>query len=1695
MAYRYITYPIKDLGAGIDQQSAENQIQEGYCETILNADPEPMGYIAKRLGYQRHCGQLPVRVTKVEYSDDSTNNLCFFLDSAIDISSINLLNTRRVPLVVQGKTSSENTANVGDFPNDSNSVKYYATFDADVEKNFSTGTNTLEDDGVGSDDIFVHTSRRLNSVDRDNEVFIPSDVTIDTTDSSIDIDYTNNTGSAFEGYVYISRKSASTGTTYISSKTTPISIATGTSTTTITTATHGLSNFNIDTRIYRVSGTDYIEITADEVKIAANGDVSFEITNNTGSAFDAIFYITAYPAANTKFGTIVNGTTDTITITGLTQDFIGAVVYLEETVGGTKREVIPDSISVDSSTNTATITFTNNTGSNTNFFVYWEEIEITSNKLCVTGSTISTANQFTDTNPQLTIWGLDHEAIYGTASNAARPGWVTHLDSYKSEGDNRLIAGLGGNIFTETSDSTNYLLPTLYPNINGRASTDVNVGPTFFETSETPSRTRGYIKSDNVVSNKIDVTSIEYVSGNSVKYTITDSTLTYSASPVSLISTTSNIEDYLTITNAAHPKHNGTFKITAVALPTATSIEITVENTNVNCADFDESNTSATAGIFTDQITQTATSEFLTDDVLSSDLFEFSKNYKVTGTATTTTVVDNITTEFLIPGGLLLVARRTGRVLPLRDINGTGSVTNLVVNDSLTRTELNRKLTVKYINSRANESISITGDGTTATLTLSTSETTSYAVGQTFLLRQAGAYTGEQIITALTGTSTFQFASKSTASESGTLVGYTATLDESLTLEDSIDNSIVYSVNCRWAPVEVPTDSFTQTKATYVQHLDAKSYSQQDYLRSVMVSNNMYLTNGSDEVFKYDGTNIYRAGLFRWQPHLFITTTTSPASGGKVNYTPTEAAISAFTANKATVGRGEESQFSIGQKVRDNNSNDYVITDLYDDGTNGIIRVDGTIQGGATSFKELGLLRYYFRLNAVDANGNIVASAVTGSEDTTIEIEESSQIKIRLIGLPAWHIYDYDRLEVEVYRTDVNSEAPYYKLITIPMSFNAADGYIDFIDDKSDEVLRDFDVVNSAFFGGTSIGTQFSEPMRAKYITSAGNRLVLANLTDYPELDIKYEHSEALTISDLDGGRYFFRKDNTDVGTSSNLTDRQGYEFVDTATSAITPATDITNNSGTSFTIADAGHSVTAGQWVYLYHTSLTGENSLEYAGWWKVESVVASTSFTINHVHESGYTPSAIDIDSYVVATQAADVPVFLGTDGNYEQSGYNPSSSEDYTENALIRLANAINVSMRNTNSPWMIAGAGGDFGVDQLVIRQPRVESSKILEVELPTFSGYNIFVQQVKRTTGEQVSASTRLYPSRLIVSGNNYPEIFDNPREIIDSLSNSAIDVNSADGEQITGVIPFFGESAFGAAQKDGILVVFKEASIYLVNIAQKEAGQNPIQKLESQGLGCTAPYSIAVTRDGVIFANRSGIFKLTRDLRIEYVGQKVERLWETDVNLDQLDEAVGHHYAVGRQYKLSYPTTSATENSKVFVYNHTREYSGQSRQGSWTQYTNHSATGWANLLSDAYFSTTGGAVMLIRNTGDVSDFRDDDAAISMEVIFRATDFGDAGIRKAISHLTAHFRNKGTMNGTKLFSAMDLETALTELDSFKILNETEKVFSVQFSIDRRKGIYFQIKMTNSAIDEPVELTSMDIRVSGLSDKGTTQAAST
>jgi hypothetical protein len=1725
MAIQYVSIPHGDLGGGIDQLSPENKLAEGKSEFLVNTDPKPEGYLVKRTGYQGHGGQLPVRVSKIKYTSDATNNICFFFDSAIDISSIDLSSLRSTPVVVYGRTAE---AQAGDFTN-TDSVHYYSGFTADERRVFQTGSNSFSAvEALGTQHTWVFTSQSSNVTSNDNEIIGVDTISLDKVTGNVTIDYNNQSGSSFNGFLYYKDVTPTPGSSYWGSNVgsnLTFTVPVGTTTFSIPASTHSLDNFNIGVRVFKDNTTAWEEITPDIVVLNTDGSIDITLTNNDASSFDAIASLITFPVTQFVTGTVPGiasapNNTATITIPGLTTDFLSCVVYLEQTLGGAREQVLPDTITIDSATKTATLTFTNTTTADANFYVFWESLVLTSNKLCVTGATITGGQQYEDDLPQLTIWGLDHTLIYGENTGSSRPGWVTHIDSYRSVGETRLVSGLGGNLFDlrERSEiATDYLVPLLYPNLRGRVATTTDMGPAFFDATDSPTRTRGYVQFSGGGEGWAQVTDITWVSGNQVKYTLNCPNLSITGTLSSIIDSS----DQLTVEQAGYSVNNGIFDVISVSNPSTDVIEVVIENTERDSADFDETDCGAEAGVFTDRVTLLATSPFIEGDTISASTFTESTSIACLASSGTTLFISGVTERINLPSGLRLTGARTSSVIPLRELDETASVQYVVRGDMLAYLGTERELKVKYVHADSDRALTIDADGQVATATLGSGDTTSLWVGQKVLIIQAGAASGVHTITDIPSGDSFTFdLAESLSGQAGTLLGKTVQIDEEFSWEDSSDSTITVQVARRWIPVEAPDDSFDLTPGTHYRYLDTNNYGDQPYLRSVMVADNMYFTNGDDEVYKYDGTSIYRAGLIRWQPQAFVTLDTSPSTGGTITLNLPTTTPSAVNQNVFTVPIGDELKFRIGQTIRHANTSgfeDYLIENIYDDGTGGFIQVQTSTTitlGTSPSLTRVALYKYYFRLNAVDANQNVVASAVTGLDDFNVQVAQSTQVRIRLTGLPAWDVYDYSRLEVQIYRTKLNGVAPFYRLTSLPLSFNSDDGYIDYIDTDADDVLRDLDEVNTALLGA-EVGLAWEAPLRAKYITSAGNRLVLGNLKDNPRLDIQVvDTGTRLTKSSFNGQRWLFRKDNTDVGTSTDMLSRAGYQLRNAGAVTITPNTDIATTAGTDFTITSAAHGLVAGDWVYLFRNVVADGTEVRFAGWWQVASADATT-FTINY---SGAPAAATadDVNRFLPATLSGDIPVWIGEDGNLGMFNGNIDDTVFPYEGVTVRrLAMAINASMRKVDTtiadfegfvPWMIAEAGASFQFGQLVVSQPKAVDT-FLEVQLPTFSGMNIFVNQVKRTTGAQASAQVKLLPSRIIVSYPNYPEIFDAPLATVDSQSVSAIDVNPADGQEITGIIPFFGESAFGAALQDGVVVVFKTNSIYLVNLAAKAAGQNAVQKIESQGLGCTAPYTIAPSRNGIMFANESGIYMLGRDMQITYKGRYLERYWRNSVDRSRLPEMTGHYYSNGNQYKLSCPEKTDSQNDKVLVYDTVREYTADGfREGSWTTYDNHPAIGWANLETDAFFASTKGEVYLLRRTGLVSDFRDDSEAISMVATLRAMDFGDAAIRKAIAHIMVQYRTIADAGGIGFLTAADLTEAFEAADQVEISlpqdNEdglsddaAVKVATIRYSIDRRKLSYVQVQVTDSNIDEPVEVAAITYRVGGMNEKGTTQAAST
>lgn len=1721
MAINYTTVDENDFGQGIDARSGENQLNPGFVQDLLNGDIVEKR-ARQRTGYQGYSGNLPVRVLSFEYRD-TLNQLCMNLDGSIDLGSY-----RSTPLVISGRSS--NVSSGGPFLNTTNNTKYYSGFLVPTRKVMVATASAppyesiaipAEEHSLPTSDMFVSITEATNSTDRSYQAAIPHDVIIDLVSNDIDIQYQNSTGTDRDVFVFYKDKQAVVGSSYVA---TLSHTGSGSESFSISAGTHALTNFNIIAQCQQDLGTEVAIVKPDSLVIEPDGDVVVSLNASSATTFYVL--LSAADITNQVTGNVSGNSTGAIVLTGLTSPWLFYGIYLELTAGGDKELVYPDNITYDEGSQTATIEFQNNSSVARNFVCYYEYGVTRSNQICVTDASITI--DATDVEPQLTIWGLDHAFLYGDAAQD-RAGWVSHIDTYRSTQEQRLVAGLGGNLFdsrTYEEAGSDYLYAQLYPNLRNRTAVASTLGPLFFDTGETPARTRGYILSDNSGTNWALISAVEYDSGNGwTKYTVSlpskqilDSTGT--ATPLtSVISTTSGLEDWLTVQDMSYSRHNGTFRIRQVQDGT-NQILIWVENSS-NSADYNDMNTGGEAAVFTDQLTLLTTSQFLPGDSVQNAAIspdEFICN--AVSSSGTTLVLDGLMSRLDIAPGLTTVGERTSSVVPLRSAqpSASNSVTNLVVGDMLSYSEggFERLLRVLYINPDQDRTVSISGDGEIATVTLGSGDTSYLTVGKRISLTQAGVYSSHFIVNSILSSTEFTILSENATVVTGaTLQGKTAELDEELTWSDSTDDSLLLRIESRLIPIEAPEDSYGLTPSTYIHYLNSGDYDFQPFLRSCMVQNNLYLTNGQDDVLKYDGTNNYRAGLFPWQPGLFLTQDTGATAKIIVDNPSTNP--DSVLDNIFKVPLGDENKFPIGFRIRHSYTggfNDYTVLNTYVDNTHGYVKVQRTstspiVLGASHALTLMSVRRYYYRLNAVDANNNIVASAVTGSQDHIVELAQDAAVNHKVVGLPAWGVYDYDRLEVEIYGTKLNSPAPFYKLTTLQMSFDNGEGYINYTDSFSDSDLIELDVINTALLGA-ELGLNWEQPLRAKYTTSIGGSLVLGNMRDYPELDLQIIASGAVSNTTYTGKRFLLRKQNTDAGTTTSMPLRAGYELRSVASSAAVSGA--TGTAGTSFLVTVTNTAV-AGDWVYLHWSTvaLTGR-SLKYAGWWQISAATGS-NITINFPEADAGTITSSVPDKALFATDPTDIPVPLGVDGNM---GMVNGDSFDLFDVGR-RLSMAINASMRMVDTsisgmdsfrPWLTARGGNDVGkAGRVIIRQPYA-SNDMLELLLPSsFIGggfsFDVFVNEIRRSAGAQVSASTKLFPSRITVSYENYPELFDNPTSILDTESDSAIDINASDGQEITGIIPFFGESAYGAAQQAAVLVVFKQYSIYLVDINEKRAGRNAVQRIETEGLGCTAPYSIAVTKNGIIFANESGIYCLRRNQTIEYIGQFMERNWTERVNLDQLAIAQGHHYGVGRTYKLSVPLDGDTSNSEVYVYNHTGEK--ERGIGSWGRYDNHPATGWANLAANAFFGSTKGRVFSLRNTGTESDFRDDSAPITFRLDTRAMDFGNSNIRKVLDKVIAKYRTMARNTGTVLYCSIDTSETYTETTPIVIPkpkqvtgldDETSQaIFTVSHSVKERRGTYFSIRIENTLKDQNVEVAGIGCRVGGLEAAGIIEAEAT
>ncbi len=1641
------------LGKGIDARNAENQLNPGYWESLINADSDG-DIVKKRRGYQQLGGYLPFRVNSVEWTYDGggpSGELCFNLADYVDLAR-----SVSSPIVVRGSNNSG--TNFHDFSTNPSSPdeQYYSGFTVPIRNTGGTPV-TIDAGKHGHSSWLMHAEviESLSNSDLSSSLFIEDTLDVNFTDAT---DPNTLTSSVIDttqavSFIHISAAANTLGSNnyYPNAGGVPVfSTSPGGdfSFPTLDISNTTLNSTNLIVSVYQKDGLSVEKVRPDDILITGT-DLDISLSNTPVGA-EYIYVVSTVDNEDVTAGQ-VTAAVQQVVIPSNNPFTIFNIYTLD---GNTREFVIPDSIVYDDEDKEFVLTF--QTSDAINYQIYALEAGLLVNQLCVTPNSLETTSGETSL-VELDLYGLDPLEVM-TVEN--RNHWATHIDTYRSTDLTQLLAGVAGVEYTLSSTN----LVNLQPRYQQILENSVYIGPLFNPTGTAivgGGIGRGLVLFDG---NDNEITDVAYQTGSGfVRFTISapnlDASLSGFTDNLDGTFTSSLDNDLLNVQKCGYSIINGSHMIQSMILDTNTDqIFVDCSVTGVTNSDFDETDVGGFAQVNTTTLELSSTPD-------STNTFFTGVRIRVGTTDYTVRGNDFSTTEKIylesapileeLSAGLFIFGINTGPVVPVKD-----DVSGWVAGDTFRYTGIDRWVRVKRITEFATSTVTIAGD----LVTVPTSgQANTLVEGQKVIIQgiDGGVFTIQDIVDG----ETFQI-DRTSMSTTGRLIGQTFEIDEDLQVADTVDDSQLIQPTFRWLAVQKPNVPSTVTQFQNVQDQFAVfTADQQAIIRSTMAADNMYLTNGEDPVLKYDGLSLTRAGLFRWEGGTFVRI--EDGATGAIPYLAVTVAGNATGKTFVASTAGEALTFTAGQVVITNTGIQTTVRSI-DASTNTVVVEDDI--DSETSLTESSTLKYYFRLNIIDANNNIIGSAVTGSNnDYVVTMTDDTTVGIKLAIPPQLPLLDYDRLEYEIFRTKQDGSV-FFRVATIPITYDGT-GYVYFEDTVADSELFEDDPVSTSTFGA-ELATATEEPLVAKYVTSANNRLVLGNLKDKNRVNIEIlRPSTELTSGQLNTLNFAF--------TTGNATLQ--YRF-NSATSSL--AGETVNTSGVF------GSSLfTAGTWYYI-GTTKTTDFTPEGYGWFK-----AVSDTTLNLLPAASISYGAGD---FLVTGSPNTVPIFTGDETTDGDAGYQSGGNQIKIQTKLINAINATQYEAGNL----ALAGEGrtdaselGKFSIKSLT---NEVFSLTITHSASPSlFDRSTVLVNNTKVSSAEITLSVTQSYGSRLLVSFQNFPEVFDRPRAVIPADSQSVIDVNSADGQEITGIIPFFGESTSQDSRKQDIVICFKENSIYAVNVTTRT-----ITKIDSRGVGCNAPNSIAAVPNGIVFAAKSGVYRLNRSFDVIWVGRYLDRVWNENTNLDQLDLATGHVYPQEKQYRLSVPVNQDERATEVYTYEYGDEQAGQ--VGAWTRYTNIPSTGWASDGTESYFGSSTGRVYTIRNTGTDSDFRDDDAGILWDCTYRGLDFGAPGIRKLLRAIVSHFRVLKQDSGTTLEVATDLTDSFTGTTAFTLTVPVDdglstlvntKVKTIRQSIPNQKGVFYQVRYKNESIDTPVALAGITFHVAGLKYTGITQAVDT
>lgn len=1680
----FTTISHKIIGRGVDNNSTFNNIQPGFSSSIVNMDCAEQGYLEKRKGYQGFFGDIPLRIDEIEKNIDNTATIN--LDT-----EVNLLLAPSTPVVLwgdplqigTGTISSVGTAVTGVGTEFLAALKVGSMVRANGEERLVkaiTSNTELELDEPFYPDLsagteftyrtlmqffwpeFVNESKitliagfptdfvvdyphntsqlltpimiaqSLSESTLDNKTIYPNDLIY--YDNNLDADISFNTSELDENInIYITSEDTdftdAEVVTYSADITTS---ATGLIVFTIPAATHQLPNLNIiPVMAYQDPNNldQFVHFTPEEFIIEDDGDFRIELNVTSdmlvAGTFQGRIKLFDMSGPFAQEYSFTAGVDRNLSFTGIDTAFNFTAFYLRDPGNPEQRQVFPDEVSYNDSQRQLDFTFTIQE-SGTLKAVYMPGV-VKSNQITV--DTTRYPNLTDDELPQTVMWGIPNEDIVYRAS-AGRGGEITGLYEYSSASGKYLTATSSGLLFKETTGEL--ALPTTEVDIRRRILTGRVVGPFL---SDEPAQTRK-MEASNINNFQIPVVSI---------INNKDETVTVVVNVQNKIGSWDDLiigRDLVTIANTEQPEYSGSWSISSVDDLTDTLV------LNVPALPRyipDEIDTGAKAGVFTDFIDMSPEDEdgnveplpFLPGDVVNSTLFTESQP-QVSQVDGTVLWIKDLKETAALPSGARISAERVTNTIPVTTTD------NFVRGDMIKLSGYDREARIKLVN-----------------------------------------------------------------------VDESLVIDEALLVKDDPAERTEISVPGRWISVESP--DYNQRKFIY---WDTQPTTAQTRIRASAINDSLFLTNYKDPVMKFDGKSNYRAGLPAFQPS-YLSWVDSEQTGiviPKISYLSVE-----------HDGANTRIYFSVLPDLGDSNTLYEETTDTEMDvrlvnETERFIEVEGNLEGAIPDRGQVSIpqeVGYYFKIQAVDRNNNVIASAVTDWEECVVKIDKSGAINHRLSGLPKFDIYDYDRLDIYIYRTKVTSSAlpPFYQVRRDAINYRYVEGEDVLIvnDTAPDESLSPIpDDQVSIALKGAELPLSSDEPPRSKYITTAGNRLVMGNIKSWNtlELDLLSNRgiSELNTVDNLN-----LEIDNGDDTVTIDCVpflnrDAQDYDSLNTINMLEVTSVDFAEPTVVELTLdgslgADlTGDFIQLGSWFTKLNASGTYEKGTRtradrlggLIGWWQINAhtVVPGGNDIVELFWVHGYrssdnwtfdgTTAPLYLGISPGKLPVVTLPYALTSVGNIVtevvfDDRVNQFEFTTAINRAVKDIRSALNQYMLRQIEPWLLPKAGATEGNGKLVLQALRPEVVITGKVTVGADSDIQIFWDRRRTPSGDEAQGTERLYPSRLLASVANYPEMYDNPFAVSALTSDSVIDISANDGQEITGMSTFFSTSTTSASALEETLVVFKDRSIYAVNLTTRQ-----IQEVQSGEQGCSIPGSINVTKDGIMFANTSGIYMVTKNLDVVYVGDWIENAWKDRVNFDAITErAISVNDALDRRYKLSVPVDS-DRNNQAAVFNY---ISAEKVGGGWSFYNNFPASDWRQTNEGTFFSSYQGRVFIMRKNGDDTDYRDDDSAILCQMTYAPQSFGDSGTRAVLNRVITHI--EGSVTDLIPSFSVDLSDVFEPVD---VISTEAGVIgeSIASSLPDRHALYFQVRYTHGVKDQGCKLGGIEFKVSGLSELGITQA---